>query len=75
MADYPDAIFEARETENLPGLSRSIATGNKLKQNFFSEDYQDLGAEITAIENALGIGFDISKLNNVGSKLFLFNYY
>lgn len=50
MADYPDAIFETRETENLPGLVFNPAQ----KTVLFSEDYQNLAAEITAIETVLG---------------------
>lgn len=51
MADYPTDIFEVRETENLPGL---VYDAND-KRNFFSEDFQNLAAEITAIEETLGI--------------------
>jgi hypothetical protein len=54
MSIYPDTIFSPRETENLPGLSRSGATGKALKQNLFSEDYQDLGGEINALQTILG---------------------
>lgn len=50
MADFPTTIFEARETENLPG----IVYDAEEKRNFFSEDFQNLGAEITAIEETLG---------------------
>lgn len=50
MADYPDTIFETRETENLPGL---VFNADQ-KTVLFSEDYQNLAAEITAIETVLG---------------------
>ncbi|MES2382887.1 MAG: hypothetical protein V4538_17700 [Bacteroidota bacterium] len=49
-AEYPTGIFEARETENLPGILYDVDK----KRDFFSEDFQNLGAEITAIETALG---------------------
>lgn len=51
MSEYPDEIFEARETENLPGIIYDLAD----KKNMFSEDFQNLGAEITAIETLLGV--------------------
>lgn len=50
MADFPTTIFEARETENLPGLVYNPAD----KKNMYSEDFQNLGAEITALETVLG---------------------
>lgn len=50
MPVYPSAIFHARETENLPGLVYDPDD----KKNFFSEDFQNLGAEITSIEETLG---------------------
>lgn len=56
MAEFPDAIFEPRETENLPGLVYDAAD----KRTMFSEDFQNLGLEIKAIEEILGTG-----LNNV----------
>lgn len=51
MADYPTSIFEARETENLSGI---VYDPND-KKNFFSEDFQNLAAEIIAIETVLGL--------------------
>lgn len=50
MSDFPIKIFNARETENLPG----IVYDEDKKQNLFSEDFQNLGAEITSIETILG---------------------
>ena len=49
MADFPTSIFHPRDTENLPGLVRDLAD----KRNLYSEDYQDLGGEIEAIETFL----------------------
>lgn len=50
MSSFPEEIFEPRETENLPGIVYNPAD----KKNFYSEDFQNLGTEINAIENALG---------------------
>ncbi len=50
MAEYPDAIYTPRETENLPGLVYDPAD----KKNMYSEDFQNLGGEINAIETILG---------------------
>lgn len=50
MAEYPDDIYTPRVTENLPGI---IYDPTK-KQNLYSEDFQNLGAEIKAIEEELG---------------------
>lgn len=50
MTKYPNEIFEARETENLPGITYDPTN----KKNFYSEDFQNLGKEITAIEQTLG---------------------
>jgi hypothetical protein len=50
MSDFPNTIYAPRETENLPG----IVYNPDQKQNLFSEDFQNLGAEINAIEQALG---------------------
>ncbi len=50
MAEFPDNIFVARDTQNLPGIVYDPSD----KKNFFSEDFQNLGAEITAIETILG---------------------
>jgi len=70
MAQYPDNIFTPRETENLPGLVYDVND----KRNMYSEDFQNLGAEINAIEEALG-----TNMSNVGvgsgSILYLFNNY
>lgn len=46
---FPTAIFTPRATENLPG----IVYDPDQKQNMFSEDFQNLGAEITAVETYL----------------------
>ncbi len=51
MAQYPNGIYTPRETENLPGLVYDPAN----KRNFFSEDFQNNGQEITAIEKTLGL--------------------
>ncbi len=51
MAQYPNGIYTPRETENLPGLVYDPAN----KRNFFSEDFQNNGQEITAIEKTLGV--------------------
>lgn len=45
-SDFPNTIFEPRDTENLPGI---VFDATK-KTYLFSEDYQNLGAEIEAIE-------------------------
>lgn len=50
MPYYPSEIFTIRETENLPG----IVYNPDNKRNIYSEDVQNLGAEITAIETILG---------------------
>jgi len=51
MPEFPDNIFTPRETENLPGL---VYDEND-KRNMYSEDFQNLGLEIKAIEETLGI--------------------
>lgn len=48
-SQFPTVIFQARETENIPGIVYNVYD----KQNMFSEDFQNLGTEITAIENWL----------------------
>ncbi len=53
MSDFPNSIFTPRETENLAGVVFDPLD----KKNLFSEDYQNLGGEINAIENALGLHF------------------
>jgi hypothetical protein len=69
MSDFPDAIYTPRETENLPGISYDPAN----KRNMYSEDFQNLGAEINAIETILGTNpqgdFDTVKewLESLGS--------
>ncbi len=50
MADFPNSIYEERETENLPGIT--FDAGNK--KNLYSEDFQNHAAEIIAIEETLG---------------------
>lgn len=50
MAQFPDNIYTPRETENLPGIVYDPTN----KQNMYSEDFQNLGGEIEAIEEALG---------------------
>ncbi len=50
MALFPESIYTPRETENLPG----IVYDETKKQNLFSEDFQNLGGEIEAIETILG---------------------
>lgn len=68
MADFPTSVFVARETENLPGLVYDAAD----KRTMFSEDFQNLGSEITAIETYLltpmryKINFGISEPGSVG---------
>lgn len=49
MADFPDDIYTPRETENLPGIEYDSAQ----KRFLFSEDFQNLGGEINAIETFL----------------------
>lgn len=49
MADFPDTIYEARETENLPG----IVFDPDNKRNLYSDDFQGLASEISAIETYL----------------------
>ena len=49
MADFPTTIYEARDTENLPGIVFDPTN----KRNMYSEDFQAQGAEITAIETYL----------------------
>lgn len=49
MADFPNTIYNPRETENLPGVVYDPAN----KQNFYSEDFQNQGGEIEAIETWL----------------------
>lgn len=51
MADFPTSLFEIRETQNLPGIVYDPAD----KKNLFSEDIQNIGGEITAIEEVLGL--------------------
>ena len=51
MTDFPTTVFIPRTTENLPG----IVYDPDNKQNMYSEDFQNLGAEITAIEKVLQI--------------------
>ena len=48
-AQFPSATYTARDTENLPGI---VYDANE-KRNMFSEDFQNQGAEITAIETFL----------------------
>lgn len=52
MAEFPSGIFTPRETENLPGLVYDVND----KRNLYSEDFQNLGLEIKAIEETLGVG-------------------
>lgn len=47
---FPSDIYTPRATENLPGI---VYDATK-KQNLFSEDFQNLGGEINAIESTLG---------------------
>jgi len=54
MADFPATKYVQRETENLPG----IVYDPTKKQNLYSEDIQNLGGEIEAIENIMGTGWD-----------------
>lgn len=49
VAQFPENIYVARETENLPGIVYNPTD----KKNFYSEDFQGLGEEITAIETSL----------------------
>jgi hypothetical protein len=51
MADFPISVYTPRETENLPGITYDASK----KQNMFSEDFQNLGGEINAIETILGL--------------------
>lgn len=67
MADFPGTIFEARETENLPGLVYDPSN----KRNFYSEDFQNLAAEITVIET-LFLVF-LQSVFIVAGKLGIFN--
>ena len=48
---FPADIYTQRETENLPGI---VYDATK-KQNLYSEDIQNLGGEINAIETILGV--------------------
>lgn len=50
MSEFPDAIYTPRETENLSGIVYDPAD----KKNMYSEDFQNLGSEINAIETILG---------------------
>ncbi len=50
MSDFPTTIYTPRDTENLPGIVYDPAD----KKNMFSEDFQNLGGEINAIETVLG---------------------
>jgi hypothetical protein len=50
MAEFPDDIYTPRETENLSGIVYDPAD----KKNLYSEDFQNLGDEINAIETTLG---------------------
>lgn len=50
MPEFPDNIYTPRETENLPGIIYDATD----KKNMYSEDFQNLGAEINAIEETLG---------------------
>lgn len=50
MADYPGAIFNPREVENLPGIEYDAADTRTL----FAEDVNNATAEIVAIEETLG---------------------
>lgn len=49
MAQFPNTVYSPRETENLPGIVYDPTN----KQNMYSEDFQNLGAEIEAIETQL----------------------
>jgi len=60
MAQYPDNIFTPRETENLPGIVYNPTN----KRQMYSEDFQNLGAEINAIEETLG-----ENLSNIGGEV------
>lgn len=66
MADFPGEIYEARETENLPGIV--FDAGNK--RNMFSEDFQGLGAEITSIETLFKLFVDFIKVASDGKVAF-----
>jgi len=46
---FPNEVYKPRVTENLPGVVYDEAE----TKNFFSEDFQGLGAEIEAIETVL----------------------
>lgn len=46
MAEFPTQVYKARETENLPG----IVYNENDPYNFYSEDFQKQGDELTAIE-------------------------
>jgi len=56
MAQYPANIFTPRATENLPGIVYTPSD----KRNMYSEDFQNLGLEIKAIEEVLGV--DLSNI-------------
>src|SRR5574343_564384 len=62
MAQFPDNIYTPRETENLPGIVYDPTN----KQNMYSEDFQNLGGEIEAIETALGENLKNVELSSVG---------
>lgn len=49
MPSFPTEIFVPRDTENLPGVVYDAGD----KRTFFSEDFQNLGGEISAIESEL----------------------
>lgn len=67
MAEFPSNIYEARETENLNGIVFDADD----KKNFFSEDFQGLGAEITAIETYLKTLYDL--ITTQGGKVVILN--
>lgn len=48
-AQFPTTVYTPRVTENLPGITYDATQ----KQNMFSEDFQNLGNEINAIETWL----------------------
>lgn len=66
MSVFPNNVFTARETENLEG----VEFDENNKKVLFSEDYQALGDEITALEEGL-----INKINYIPDGVSLETFY
>lgn len=61
---YPSDIYEQRPLENLPGLQYDPLN----KKTLFAEDIANIGHELTAIEETMGIGI-VPEGETVGSIL------